>query len=849
MIPVLFPSTATEFTSYGLGALSDAISCEVEEHRNGSYELQMEYPLTGIHYDEIALRSLILAKPNYLDDPQPFRVYQITKPINGVVTIYARHWSYDLSDIPVQPFTAAGIQSAMNGLISNAMYDISDWHFTTSRTTPSNFKVDEPSSVRSWFGGKEGSLLDIYGGEWHYDGRTCNLENSRGADKGVVIRYGVNLTDLQQEENCAEVYTGVLPYWKDMDGNLVQGSVQNVTGTFDFTRILVLDCSEDYDEAPTSAQLNAKAVAYITNNNVGVPKVNLTLNFATLRGNTITSFLANEAREILSNEDGFVIVAYGKQGMPETRVDLCDTVTVIFEKLGVRATAKCIRVRWNTLLDRYEEVELGDAKSELTEAIIRANTNASEAVKQVKLTKNILESDIETAVERVTGNLGGYVILHDSNGDGYPDELLIMNTPDIATATSVWRWNQQGLMWASSYTGQFATLAITNDGKITADAITTGTLRGIEIISDDGSNTVDIVNGKITTTGTTGSAIGKTETNSNHYNIYTASGDLVASLFIAGVNENGVWRPVGGMLSIRDESSNPAIDAWATDNGWGIIRVYDSQGNSAATVSGEGGLGGGLLAVHNSNGVAGRLEASTNGGNLTLYRGTVMASRITSTQFGGVQYFYWGDGTTKIYLGNLTLTGLMQDEPSLAFYDTTGAITSWYCGNRAYIKDGTSGSQGFVVHGQTGAHGITVDFTAVGRIDFYVDNTYVGYASLSSSDKKTKKSIKTIPQKYKDAVASVPLKSFHFNFKDKVLSGANDLLRFGAVAQDVISALEAQGIDPMESELVDKVGEGNAERYVINYIPFLTARLAADEDRIKTLEERLAKLEARLEAE
>ena len=95
--------------------------------------------------------------------------------------------------------------------------------------------------------------------------------------------------------------------------------------------------------------------------------------------------------------------------------------------------------------------------------------------------------------------------------------------------------------------------------------------------------------------------------------------------------------------------------------------------------------------------------------------------------------------------------------------------------------------------------------------------------------------------------------SFHFNFKNEVLSGANGLLRFGAVAQDVVSALEAQGIDPEESELVGKAGKGKEERYVINYVPFLVARLAADEDRIqkleeqnKALEERLAALEAKI---
>ena len=822
MIPVLFSSTATDFSTYGLGALSDAISCEVEEERNGKYELTMEYPLTGIHYDEISLRSIILAKPNYLDDPQPFRVYQIDKPINGVVTFYARHWSYDLSDIPVQPFEAAGIQSAMNGLISNAMYDISAWRFTTSRTTPSNFKVDEPSSVRSWFGGKAGSLLDVYGGEWHYDGHTCALENSRGADNGVTIRYGVNLTDLKQEENCVDVYTGVLAFWKDMDGNLVQGTIQTVQGTFDFTRILVLDCSEDYDEAPTSAQLDAKANAYITNNSVGVPKVNLTLNFATLRGNTITSFLANEAQAILSNENGLVIVAYGKQGMPETRVDLCDTVTVIFEKLGVRATAKCIRVRWNTLADRYEEVELGDAKSEFTEHILRAEHSASEAVKTAKQTKSILESDIETATQKVTGNLGGYVILHDSNGDGYPDELLIMNTPDITTATSVWRWNQQGLMWANSYTGQFATLAITSDGQITADAITTGVLRGIEIISDDGTNTVDIVNGKITTTGANG---GKTETTNYNYRIYNVNNELMANITRTIMTATGYQ---SGMLTIDSTDALTQAQISATEANGGLISLRKGTVRGVQIIADNGG---------------GRLLLNTDDGTNAV---DIIAGR--STGKGGTFYLKWADGTTKVYLGTLTLQGLMTDEPALAFYDSSGNLESWYAGNRAYIYDNTSGTGGYVVRGQTNAHGITVDFTSAGRIDFYVDTTYVGYASLASSDVKTKTDIHSVEQKYKDAVASVDLKNFHFDFKNEVLSGANDLLRFGAIAQDVIAALEEQGIDPTESELIDKVGDGEEERYVINYTPFLVARLAADEDRIQKLEKRLAALESRLEA-
>lgn len=437
MIPVLFKSTATSFSTYGEGALSDAISCEVEEERNGKYELTMEYPISGIHYSEISLRSIIVAKANYIDAAQPFRIYQITKPINGKVTIYARHLSYDLSDIPVQPFTTSGIQSAMNGLISNAMYDMSAWTLTTSRTTASSFKVDVPSSIRSWFGGKEGSLLDVYGGEWHYDGYTCSLENSRGADRGITIRYGVNLTELEQEENCSECYTGVLAYWADQDGNLVQGTIQNVSGTFDYVRILVLDCSETYEEAPTAAQLNAKANSYIANNDVGVPKVNLKLDFAMLSG--------------LQN-----------------RVDLCDTVTVIFEKLGVQATSKCIRVRWNTLLDRYEEVELGDAKSELTEAIIKANASAAAAqrtavenyqssIEYIDSVKSLLDDDIDDLQTQVDGKVETWFYGYDPTLSNAPASSWdatqkTEHTGDLFFNTSgntLWRWT--GSAWQRIY--------------------------------------------------------------------------------------------------------------------------------------------------------------------------------------------------------------------------------------------------------------------------------------------------------------------------------------------------------------------------------------------------------------
>ena len=99
MIPVLFKADAVEFDTYGIGVLADCISCEVTEERNGAFELVLKYPTTGRNYAEIKSERLIKAKPNDTAKDQMFRIYRITTPLDGVVTVYAQHLSYDLSGV------------------------------------------------------------------------------------------------------------------------------------------------------------------------------------------------------------------------------------------------------------------------------------------------------------------------------------------------------------------------------------------------------------------------------------------------------------------------------------------------------------------------------------------------------------------------------------------------------------------------------------------------------------------------------------------------------------------------------------------------------------------------------
>ena len=447
-----------EIKGNGVGALRDALYCTVKEERNGSYELEMGYPVSGRHYSELTLRGLICAKPNPYSEEQYFRVYKISRPINGQVIISAQHISYDLCGIPVAPYTAGTAAQALDRLKSQATVEC-PFEFWTDLSTTADFAATVPSSLRSLLGGIDGSILDVYGGEYEWDNYTVKLHSERGTNRGVSIRYGKNLTDLTQEENCTNVYTGVYPYWADSAGAVTQISTGPVVDVpenqYSFARVLLLDLSQDYTERPTDEQLKQSALSYIKANKIGVPKVSLKLSYAQLEQT----------------------VEYKGKALLE-RVGLCDTVHVTFERLGVDATAKVIKTTYNVLLDRYDSVELGTPRSNLASTIVGIEKSTKT---EVDKTKSALQQAVDQATKLITGNLGGYVVLHSSAGNDTPDELLVMDQPDINTATKVWRWNLSGWGYSSTgYAGPYR-LAATMDGAINADFLTTGTLNA-EII-------------------------------------------------------------------------------------------------------------------------------------------------------------------------------------------------------------------------------------------------------------------------------------------------------------------------------------------------------------------------------
>ena len=209
MIPVLYTAgkSAKEITP--MGALTDTISCDTKEERNGVYETTLVYPSSGELAEEIQPELIVYVKTNDTDDPQPMRIVTVTKEQDNTMTIYAQHVSYQLNGVVVLPFTASGIQDAISKLASYAP----EFTFSSSNDSTAPFTVSTPTSLRSLLGGTEGSLLDVYGGEYHFDGWNITFDRARGTDRGALIAYGKNLNDLSAENDLSDAVTGVLPYY------------------------------------------------------------------------------------------------------------------------------------------------------------------------------------------------------------------------------------------------------------------------------------------------------------------------------------------------------------------------------------------------------------------------------------------------------------------------------------------------------------------------------------------------------------------------------------------------------------------------------------------------------------
>ena len=580
MKPILFDGSATNFNTQGIGALSDCISALVTEQRNGIYELEFTYPITGVRYGDITKGRIVVVSHDERKDLQPFIIYRISRPISGVVTVNAHHISYELNNVIVGPYEATNIGTAFEGFHSYAITDNS-FTFWTDKTSAGTFKVAAPASVRALLGGTSGSILDVFGGgEYEFDNKTIKLYQHRGNNNGVTIRYGKNLTDITADTDAGSLYNAVIPYWSNAEDTIVYGGIvqgngwitreeiwtdegslpiqdengETITFRASLRQVVPMDLSGEFSEAPTVAQLEARAQTILNNNEPWIPKVNIKIDFIAL-------WQTEEYKNIA----------------PLERVSLCDTVTVQYAELGVDATAKVIRVVWDVLAERYSEMELGDAKTSFAD-VLMANTDERIDGKIKDLTTYTdMENAIAHATELITGGMGGHIVfLYDVNE--HPTDMLVMDTDDVSTAVHVLRINVNGIGFSSNGIQGPYTSAWTLDSRFNADFIVAGTMSAARI--HGGTLVLGGVNngnGAIVVYDASGNVIGRWNNTGIEINggiIRTSDGERTSSI------ESGYTKYYTGNLSNNSLIGSIGTRSYQTEGSYGLEMdiAYDADG-------------------------------------------------------------------------------------------------------------------------------------------------------------------------------------------------------------------------------------------------------------------------------
>ena len=583
MIPILFQKDELNFTSNGLGRLVDMVDCEVSEELNGPYEIEFQYPIGGALFDYMIENGGVVYSTH--DDAGDFQAFDIdghTTPIDGLVTFRGKHISYRLNKYVINPFTASSCAATMAAIKPNSQPANMQFSFWTDKSVNGNFELTHPVSARAILGGAEGSILDVYGkGEYKFNNFNVMLYTNRGIDSGVTIRYGKNLLDLNREYDTSETYTAIAPYWEkdgvtvyvpglyvlspnnvqtedlpwtDQDGNPILGT-NGEPIYFRAAKIepIPMDFTDAFEEAPTPEVLAQKAREYLDRNKPWLPNENIEIDFVAL-------WQTPEYENVAALQ----------------RLSLGDKASVYYPEVNlVCEHQKIIKTVYGPLEEKYKRMEFGNLKSGLGETIIDNETNTIVAiVNSVIQSTPALQAAITHATELIRGGLGGHVVIK-TNAQGEPEELLIMDTDDVATAVNVWRFNQGGLGHShSGYNGPYDDVALTMDGRINANLITTGVLNAIliktGILSDEaGLNYWNLETGEFSLSGyattsyadtaaaaavnaqTQQSIFDKLTNNGQTQGIYLRNGLLYinasyiqgGTMTLGGVNNvNGTWR-------------------------------------------------------------------------------------------------------------------------------------------------------------------------------------------------------------------------------------------------------------------------------------------------------------------
>lgn len=439
----LYDSKETDFSKNGIVILNECLSCNIIEELNGQYELELEYPLDSKGKWQYLLENNIIKA-----DGQLFRIYRKIKVLNSI-KVNAKHIFYDLADNfleDVRPTNLNGA-GALDWILDRTQYTHNFTSISDISKTGTAYYIRK-NVVEALIGNLDNSFLTLWGGEIVRDNFTISILQARGLDRGVLVSYGKNILGIEETLDIDGICTRLMPIGKDgllLSEKYIDSPYIN---NFPHPKIKIQEFTDIEDEGI----LRTTAESYMLNNKIDIPQFNYKIDFL----------------ELSKTEE------YKNYAILE-RVYLGDTVTIKHSKLNINLKAKVIKVNKKILMNgtiKIESIELGNFKPNLGSSINKSIQGVRQEIVQVTSDYQLA---IDNATKLITGSKGGNVVIRQDES-GHPYEILIMDTTDVNTAQDVWRWNMGGFGHSSSgINGPYDT-AITQDGSIVANFITTGIL-------------------------------------------------------------------------------------------------------------------------------------------------------------------------------------------------------------------------------------------------------------------------------------------------------------------------------------------------------------------------------------
>nr|DAR36898.1 MAG TPA: tail protein [Caudoviricetes sp.] len=363
MRPILFNKNETAFDTYGMGELN-VTKGTVTRERNGNYTLYAEIPVNDPMVAILEKEMKLKADAGLRTKNQTFEISRIVKDSSNIVKIYGQHISHKLEYMGLvngRPFSGSAFTALAiwhNATIGDLRFDVWSDIQTTGKGV---FDISKMENARQALGGVEGSILDIYGGEYEFDNMTVRLHKQLGRTAPTVLEYGRNILSAELDETIESAYTSVLPfatYTPDKpEGDTSDSQPDPVTVTlpenyvdskykalYAHRRIKVVDFSSEFKsdskskDIPTPDKLRKIANDYMERNEIGKPKINIKIEYADL------------ARTLDYADNGWI-----------EEVELCDIVPVYYPQIGLTdETLKVTTITYDFVNERNESVEYGD---------------------------------------------------------------------------------------------------------------------------------------------------------------------------------------------------------------------------------------------------------------------------------------------------------------------------------------------------------------------------------------------------------------------------------------------------------------------------------------------------------